>query len=170
MEHLITPKEAATLGRPISGKVDEEKLNAFITEVEHMNIKPILGERLFLDLLAKGEEDENYKLLLNGGTCQDPTIGVFSFAGLKKTIAYFVYAQNLMSGDFQATRFGTVFKDDAYSSHISSKERSDAYNNTLEVANHYLKECLRFCRVKNLLTSAKKGSISTAGMTIRKIG
>lgn len=170
MEHLISPKEAMTLGRPMTGKVDEDKLNAYITEVEQMNIKPVLGDKLFYELLEKGEGKDDYETLLNGGTYTDNNNNLCSLAGLKKTIAYFVYAQNLMSGDFQATRYGTVFKNDDYSSHISSKERSDAYNNTLEVANHYLKECVRYCKVKCLLTSSKKGVVSTGGLTIRKIG
>ena len=170
MEHLITVKEATSLGRPMGGKVGEDKINAYISEVEFMNIKPVLGEKLFLDLLSKGEENADYKLLLNGGSYTDSSNNVCSFPGLKVTIAYFVYAQNLMSGDFQVTRFGTMFKEDDYSSHISSKERSDAYNNTLEVANYYLKECIKYCKVKGLLNTSKKGSASTGGMTIRKIG
>lgn len=169
-QHLITPNEAKTLGRPITGKLEEDKLNAFITEVEQMNIKPVLGDKLFIDILEKGEENEVYKMLLNGGSYTDSNNNISSFTGLKSTIAYFVYAQNLMSGDLNVTRYGTVFKDDDYSSRISSKERSDAYNNTLEVANYYLKECVKFCKVKGLIQSSKKGVVNSGGMTIRKIG
>lgn len=170
MEHLITPKEAQSLGRPMSGKIDDTKINAYITEVEFMNIKPVLGESLYMALLKEGDANEDYQILLNGGTYEDTDGNPCSFTGLKTTIAYFVYAQNLMSGDIQATRFGVVIKEDDYSSHISSKERSDAYNNTLEVANYYLTECVRYCRAKGLIQNTKKTRPNTGGCTIRKIG
>ena len=154
----------------MSGKIDDNKILAYITEVELMNIKPVLGDSLFIDLLDKGESNESYAKLLKGGSYTSSNGEIHTFAGLKVTIAYFVFAQNLMSGDFQATRFGTVFKEDDYSSHISSKERSDCYNNTLEVANYYLKECVRYCKSEGLMQSSKSSGISTGGLTIRKIG
>lgn len=170
MEHLITPKEAQTLGRPMSGHIDDAKINAYITEVEFMNIKPALGDALFMALLKDGDSKEDYTILLNGGSYEGTNGETCSFTGLKTTIAYFVYAQNLMSGDFQATRYGVVFKDDDYSSHISSKERSDAYNNTLEVANYYLSECVLYCKAKGLIQGSKGNRPNTGGCTIRKIG
>ena len=68
MEHLLTTDEAAKIGRPINGKIDHERILAYITEAEQMNIKPVLGDRLFLDILQNGEVNEQYKVLLNGGT------------------------------------------------------------------------------------------------------
>ena len=47
MNHLIEIDELRALGRPIGKHVSEEKLLAYITEVEQMNIKPSLGEALF---------------------------------------------------------------------------------------------------------------------------
>ena len=63
-------------------------------------------------------------------------------------ISYFVYAQYVMDGDFQLTRAGVVIKDNSYSSHISSKERSDCYNNALTAANGFLNEVKDFIRDK----------------------
>lgn len=70
MEHIITPSEIVSLGRPI-GKVDDDKLIAYITEAEQMNIKPALGDELFLNILKDGETNDIYKVLLNGGTYKD---------------------------------------------------------------------------------------------------
>ena len=170
MEHIITPSEIVSLGRPI-GKVDDDKLIAYITEAEQMNIKPALGDELFLNILKDGETNDIYKVLLNGGTYKDSSENLHSFVGLKTTLSYFVYAQNVMTGDFQSTRYGMRLKDGDYSSAISSKERSDCYNNALEVANHYLNECLAFCKAKGLLGNRKgRKVLSTGGCTIRKIG
>lgn len=170
MEHIISPSEVVDLGRPI-GKVDDTKLLAYITEAEQMNIKPALGDELFLNILKDGETNDIYKVLLAGGTYRDGADNIHSFIGLKVTLSYFVYAQNVMSGDFQSTRYGLRVKDGDYSSGVSSKERSDCYNNALEVANHYLSECLAFCKAKNLLGNRKNRKVlATGGCTIRKIG
>ena len=129
MELLITPEEVKRLGRPI-GNVEESKIKAFIREAEHLSVKPVIGDELYLKLLDKGETEEDYKTLLNGGSYSDSKGNVFSFMGLRVAISYYVYAQNVMSGDFESTRYGMVLKDSDYSSRMSSKERSDCYNIT----------------------------------------
>lgn len=170
MEHIIRPDEVAKLSRPI-GKVDEVKLFAYITEAEQVNIKPVLGDELFLNILKEGETNALYKVLLNGGTYTDRNNYTRSFVGLKVSLAYYVYAQNVMTGDFQGTRFGTVVKQGDYSREISSKERSDYYNNVLEVAHHYLQECVTYCKSQNLFkTNKSRRVVSSGGCTIRKIG
>lgn len=179
MTHLITTTEIRTLGRPI-GKIADDKLNAFITEAEQLHIKPILGDDLYLKLLKEVEEtdeskrDPDRKMLLAGGSyyTDEGTENeeIHSFMGLKVVISYFVYAQNLMVGDIESTRYGSVIKNGDYSNHISSKERSDAYNNTLEVANGYLRECVAFCKEKGLIKSGSRPVSSIGGITIKRIG
>lgn len=88
-------------------------------------------------------------------------------------ISYFVYAQYVMDGDFQLTRAGVVIKDNSYSSHISSKERSDCYNNALTAANGFLNEVKDFIRDKfpqYYRQRNKPGLIPTNSIVIRKIG
>lgn len=178
MKHLLTIDELRKLGRPI-GKVADDKLNAFITEAEQLHIKPILGDELFMALLAEldkevEQRDETKVMLLDGGSyfinegCENESVR--SFMGLKVAISYFVYAQNLMVGDVESTRYGSVVKSGEYSDRLSSKERSDAYNNTLEVANSYLKECVEYCKEKGLIKKAGKPKASIGGIVIRKIG
>lgn len=179
MKHLLTINELRTLGRPI-GKVAEDKLIAFISEAEQLHIKPILGDELFLDLLEEAEKDDDEQkdtvkqTLLNGGTyiINEGTEKekIRSFMGLKVALSYFVYAQNLMVGDIESTRFGSVIKENDFSSRVSSKERSSAYNNTMEVANAYLKECLDYCRAKGLIKLAGKPTVAIGGITIKRIG
>ena len=170
MEHLLTTDEAAKIGRPINGKIDHERILAYITEAEQMNIKPVLGDRLFLDILQNGEVNEQYKVLLNGGTYTAKDGGIYTFVGLKCCVAYFVFAKNVMVGDFQTTRFGVVMKESDYASHISTKERSDCYNDTLEAANGYLRDCLRYCSHVGIPTGNLGAQRASGGIKIRKIG
>lgn len=169
MEHLLTPAEVCKLGRPI-GNVDPAKLTAYITETEQLYIKPVLGTSLFLKLLDDTTTDGRISMLLDGGVYDDADLGTQSFAGLKVALSYFVFAQNVMSGDFQSTRYGMVVKDGSYSTHISSKERSDCYNNTLEVAHAYLRECVAYCKSVGLIEKPGRVKAALGGVTIRKIG
>lgn len=179
MRHLLTTIELKTLGRPI-GQIADDKLDAFISEAEQLHIKPILGDELFLELLnevdIKDEEKKNAikQTLLNGGTYYinkgTDRERICSFTGLKVTISYFVYAQNLMVGDIESTRFGSVFKDNDYSTRLSSKERSNAYNNTMEIANAYLGECVDYCKANGLIKVVGQQKVAIGGITIKRIG
>lgn len=196
-EHLITVEALRKKGRPI-GKVENAQLGAYIDEVEQMYVKPALGEVLFLTLLFNkyDEEDKRYALLLDGGMYGDdgslvpnsadgelmliedevidedePQIEVEQhyLTGLRTAISYYVYAQNVMTGDFQSTRYGMVVKDNDYSTHLSHKERSDAYNNALEVANNYLRECVTYCKNVGLIKTSHR-VYNSGSFRIRRIG
>lgn len=177
MKHIITVDEIRDLGRPISSNIDNDKLLSYIYETERLNIKPILGDQLFSELLKKTEENlsetDRYYLLLNGGDYEDKRGSFHMFSGLKIAMSYFVYAQYVMDGDFQLTRAGVVVKDNAYSSHVSSKERSDCYNNALTAANGFINEVKDF--VKALFSEfcrrgSNPGLTPTSSIIIHKIG
>ena len=150
--------------------MDEDRLLAYITEAEMLNIKPVLGDKLFHKLLDESnDENDLYKKLLEGGTYNHDE-EKYSFVGLKTTIAYYVFAKNVMVGDYQSTRYGIVMKDGDYSSHISSAQRSACYNDTLEVANAYLQDCIDYCKRKGLITNGIGKSSASGGIKIKKIG
>lgn len=165
------------LGRPISPKVDNEKLLSYIYETERLNIKPLLGDRLFAKVMHDSQninaipENSPVRTLIEGGEYVDKRGQLHLISGIKVAIAYFVYAQYIIDGDFQLTRAGVVVKDNAYSSHVSSKERSDCYNNALTAANGFMKE------VKTYLRHAfpgyhlgGAGVLPTDSIRIRRIG
>lgn len=180
MEHLITIDELRQLGRPISKQIDDEKVLSYIYETERLNIKPVLGDRLFADLLKaakaeteEGEADEKLLTLLNGGEYEDKRCQYHVFSGLRMAISYYVYAQYVMDGDFQLTRAGVMMKSGDYSQHVSSKERSDCYNNALQAAKGFLNEAMGY--VKAILPDyyrqhGSNASSPTNSVVIRKIG
>lgn len=169
-QHLITTDEVVSSGRPMGTNIDSERLQAYITETEMMYVKPVLGDTLFHSLLADEEDaNEKYVQLLKGGAYTADG-NVYSFAGLKATISYYVFAKNVMVGDFQPTRYGIVMKESDYSSHVSSADRSACYNDTLEVANKYLQDCVDYCKRMGLLTTVAGSPSSSGSIRIRKIG
>ncbi|MBR0116489.1 MAG: hypothetical protein IJM04_04325 [Prevotella sp.] len=151
-DHILTVEEVRAYGRPISPKVSEEKLLSYIYETERLSVKPLLGDRLFsivMEKLKSGEvlaDEDPVKMLLDGGEYTDQHGGFHIFSGLKMAMSYYVYAQYVMDGDFQPTRAGMVVKEGGYSQHISSKERSDCYNNALSTAQSFMNEVVLFVR------------------------
>lgn len=167
--HILYPNELSKYGRPI-GKVDDDKLMAFITEAEDMYIKPVLGDGLFVELTKFGNQNnDDYKILLDGGIYTTAYGQSKVIQGLRCALSYFVYAQNIISGDFQSTRYGFVMKESDYSSHISSRERSDAYNNAIEVGHVYLSQCITYCKTKGIIRNSGMPTAS-GSIRIRKIG
>lgn len=161
--------------------VDSDKLSAFINEAEQLHIKPIIGDSLYLRLvrdLEKTEEERDPLLvkLLDGGTytiadcaCEEDD-GERYFDGLKVALSYFVYAQNVMSGDFESTRYGMVIKQDDYSNRLSDKNRSDNYNNVLDMANGYLQECVTYCKAVGLIKGVGRPKSHYEAITIKRLG
>lgn len=180
MTHILTEEQLRKLGRPIGKKVDRTKLEAFITEAEQLHVKPIIGDALFLRILAELEkesvEDKNILLLLDGGNYNSKDYGksdnndIHCFMGLRESLSYYVYAKYVMSGDIESTRFGIGVKENEYSSHISDKSRSTLYNGIIEIAKGYLDECLTFCKISGLIRSEGRSRINIGGCTIKKIG
>lgn len=169
MAHIINIEEAKTLARPLI--MHDEKVEAFIQEVEQTQIKPAIGDLLFFDLQDPEKiETDLYSVLLSGGSFTDRSGQYRTFSGLKVATAYLVYVKTIMAGDVESTRYGFMQKDGQYSQHISTAQRSAAYNDAMEVAQCYLRECIDYCKNKGLIKNATRKGASYAGCVIRKIG
>lgn len=165
---IITIEEAKTLGRPI-GKVSDAKIECYISEVEQTIVKPAIGDDLFLQVKsAGGDLSDDLQTLLSGGvyTFRDQRR---CFVGLKVAMAYFVCAQNVISGDFESTRYGMVVKQGEYSNHVTQSERSDLYNSIYATANAYLCECVAFLQAKGLIKGPQGSRGFGGSCIIRKI-
>ena len=136
--HLINAKEAAELSRP--NYADSSIINACIEEAEQLDIKAALGDSLFLRLL---NSDSDLGILMEGGEyerCGERRV----FPGLKKTLAYYIYARVVKNGSSVQTRFAFVNKQDDHSNTSDFKDRMQAYNDAFSIADRYLKQCLDY--------------------------
>ena len=168
--YLITTDEVSKLTRGMSVYISGDKIEAYIREAENMDVRPALGDALFLDIKA---EPEKYQLLLSGGEyetkCGDKRILV----GLKSALAYYSYARLVKNIDGNVTRFGYVNKDDEYSSRPEFREKLQAYNDAFDVASRYMKECVDYLRENRdtyPLCRMGMGKIKTNGATYKIIG
>lgn len=92
----------------ISKSVNEDKLNEMIVKVQINEIMPLLGNKLFDDLMQNTTATANLELL-NGGSYNYNGINYVNY-GLKSVIIHYVDAYYKMFGDVTDTPFGLVNK------------------------------------------------------------
>lgn len=159
-QHLITPTEFRSLARPVSVHTEEDEINAYIEESEQVHIIPAIGYELFAAVLGEiqGGTYEYYGGLAEGSTYTDECGETKYNVGLKKTLAYFVYAHMAKADGQIITRSGFMRHDDAYGSHIDDTNKKHRYNEVMDIAEHYLSGVLDYVEHLN---STQNGSSST---------
>lgn len=165
MRALITATEVGSLSRPCYA--DEAILVALIQEAEREDIKPRIGDALYL-ALKDGEEaslSDKYKLLLNGGSWTDKSGSTRYLDGLKTALAYFVYARVVRDGNITSTRYGSRIKSDDNSLEAETEERQRQYRQAFSSADALLVDCLalinEYPEDYNIVTSASLKSNRT---------
>ena len=127
--------------REISRSVKDNKINPHIEDAQYLDLRPLLGERLYQDLV-KNTTDSKYVDLMDGG---EYTIGdnTYNNPGIKKVLSIFAYARYILFGSYTDTGFGLVQKSnqdstpvpDAGKRNIHTKDRDTAMQYWFEVAN-----------------------------------
>ncbi len=94
------------LFKQISKTVADAKLDDIIIQTQIDDIRPLLGDKLFNDLM---NNTDDYDTLMDGGVYTYNGITYQNY-GLKAVIAYYVYARYMMFGAVTDTPFGLVEK------------------------------------------------------------
>lgn len=133
---LITPEEISTLARPCYA--DEEKALAYIVEAEQNNIKPAIGDDLFIQLKEGGQT-----FLLEGGI-YERNGKRYELNGIKKALAYFVISRLYESSTTELTRQGAVNRRSEYSDNADNSEIISVSRETYAIANRYMEEVEKY--------------------------
>lgn len=168
MRNLISYEEISQLARPCS--TDREMAEAMIAEAQRVEIKPRLGDALYLKILAD-EPEERLGVLLNGGIWKD-NCGEHLLTGVKTALAYYVLARIIRDGNIQATTYAAVVKDDQYSADPERAERQRQYRELFSQADRYMAEALAYItRNCEAFPEYKvQGKMRSNRMTIKTIG
>lgn len=144
MRKLITAAEVGTLARPCYA--DDAILDALILESEREDIKPRIGDALFVELKSTEEENlsEAESVLLIGGEWTDRSGAKRIVTGLKTALAYFVYARVVRDGNIVSTRYGARVKTEENSNESEKEERQRQYRQVFSSADFLLAECLSY--------------------------
>lgn len=133
---LITPEEISLLARPCYA--DEEKALAYIVEAEQNNIKPAIGDDLFIQLKEGGQT-----FLLEGGVYERNGKRYY-LNGIKKALAYFVISRLYESSTTELTRQGAVNRRSEYSDNADERDIISVSRETYAIANRYMEEIERY--------------------------
>ena len=85
---------------------------------------------------------------IGGGEYTDECRNRRHFVGLRRALAYYVWARLVKTSVNHLTRFGFVQKRDEYSQATEYRERQTAYNDAFAIADGYMKECLAYIQAK----------------------
>lgn len=133
---LITPEEISTLARPCYA--DEDKALAYIVEAEQNNIKPAIGDDLFIQLKEGGQT-----FLLEGGI-YERNGKRYELNGIKKALAYFVISRLYESSTVELTRQGVVNRRSEFSDNADERDIISVSRETYAIANRYMEEVEKY--------------------------
>ena len=129
---FITPQDISTLARPCYA--DEAKALAYIYEAEQNDIKPKIGDDLYLRL-----KDGENALLLEGGE-YTKNGKRYQLNGIKKALAYYAYSRLLESSSVDLTRQGAVNRRSDSASSADDKDIISISRETYAIADRYMQE------------------------------
>lgn len=158
---LLTVEQFRSLARPTSPHLDEVEINAYVRECEDEKIIPAIGWRNFK--AATGvcvwdstfDDTFNPDLFLNGGewsrleqVCGKQEEVLHYCNGIRKALAYFVYAKLLRADGSIVTRTGAMRHREEYADHVDDSKLRQ-YNDTVGLAEMYLSDALLYLRDKD---------------------
>lgn len=140
---LITRAEIQQY-KQLSNSINNDKLNELILQSQMVDLLPLLGERLYYDLL---DNIAGYTDLLEGSTYTFQSV-TYTNVGLKAVLAHYIYARYAMFGDIIDTAFGLKTKinndvseriDTGYKKTLYESNCNYAFNLWLNVENYLIR-------------------------------
>ena len=167
MRNLITYEEISLLARPCT--TDRETADAMVAEAQRVELKPRLGDALYIKLMSEHPEDR-FDTLLEGGVWGKENL----LTGLKTALAYYALARITRDGNIQTTTYGAAVKDDQYSMSPEAEERQRQYRELFEQADTCMAEALNYLAANRDIFPEYDGTcggkMRSNRMTIRIIG
>lgn len=141
MKAIITLSDINALARTCHA--DESIATSLIAEAERQDIKPKIGDALYLQI-TRDEVPAAFDTLLNGGEWQQRCGTIRYLTGLRTALAYYAYARIIRDGNIQSTRFGAVIKTEDNSAESERAERQRQYREAFTTADGYMSEVMEY--------------------------
>ena len=119
--------------RAISQSVELSIINQFIEDAQIGDLRPLLGEKMYFDLL---NNQSNYTELLDEFDYTHDGV-TYTSPGVKKVLSYYAYARYIMHGSATDTPFGLVEKGYQEEKQIDRSGRREMYKSTQQLAAQY---------------------------------
>lgn len=153
--------------RHLTAGVDAPRFDPFIVEAEEGDIRPFLGDALFLDFvngLAASTQVSKYVDLLNGTTYTygDDTI---EFKGIGQALQYYAYARYLQEHDITHTKVGAAILQGEFAQRPAGTSIQRKIDSARSMAVVFMGDTKKF-----LLNNADTYPLYCAGAAPRKGG
>lgn len=129
--------------RQLTSNIDMNKLNPYIIEAQNFDLRPVLGEAFFYDIIVNPTTIP-HNTLINGNDYQNSDDKTVHFEGLKAALCYFAYARYIESGGTHSTSYGLVSKTNDYSQPTPDKTIARMVTQARSSAKGYLDDVLKF--------------------------
>lgn len=108
LDSLLVTQDDIKVYRP-TAELDEDRIAPYIKEAQRHDMRPILGDALYLDFIKGFDSVTKYQELLEG---KEYTVSgeAILFEGAKPVICYYALARFLRGNPLQITRFSIVTK------------------------------------------------------------
>ena len=168
MEQLLIKRDTIAQFKQIAKTVYDDVLNQNILEAQFQDLKPLLGDNLYYDLI---NNVANYSELLLGGAYLDSGGVTHYNEGLNKCLTYYTYARYTMFGGVTDTPFSMVQKlNDQKSVPISTEFRKTMYTDNRQMAyNIWLSVEKYLILTNNILYQSNHCQPKTKSFKISKI-
>lgn len=139
---LLTSKTKVSEVLKVAIGYNETDFNKFITEAQDFDLKKLMCEEFYYDLMTN-KDDEPYLKLIQGGDYQynDRT---YSFRGLEDVIAYFTYARFVLECNYNSTSHGYTIKKTPHSEPVPLEEKRSMYYKYKKDANTLMDDVVKF--------------------------
>lgn len=119
--------------RAISQSVELSNINQFIEDAQIGDLRPLLGERMYYDLL---NNQSNYIDLLDQTNYTHDGV-TYTSPGIKQVLSYYAYARYILHGSATDTPFGYVEKGYQDERQTDRIQRREMYKSTQQLAAQY---------------------------------
>lgn len=146
---LLINKQTLNKYFQIGQGVSESDINKYIQEAQDLDLKPLLPEDFYYDLLSKSTE-ANYKQLIEGGEYVINGNQIRFNPGIEKVMAYFTYARLILKSHIVSTTHGFQVKQTDWSKSPESAERKNFYYSNRKDANTFLVDVKKFIEANSI--------------------
>lgn len=154
MQLLINKQKVADVLQVAIG-YNTDQFDVFIREAQDFDLKPLLCEDFYYDLVA-GRLTTPYLELIDGGNYTYNSRTYF-FRGLADVLAYFTYARFILKSNYVSTSHGFTTKTTPYSDPMLLDEKRNMYYKYQKEANTLFAD-LKIYVERNLSTYASWNS------------
>lgn len=133
-------KEVIEQHRPISRNTSDKKINPFIDDAEHLDVKLLLGEPLFNAIEA---DPASFSELLQPHSYQYNN-ETYKHQGLEKVLSLFAYARYIQHGSQTDTGHGLVQKRNQDSEPVPQDQKKNMSVKDRQAAMAYFNEVALF--------------------------